>query len=136
MTYAVSFTASLPSYASAQTGDHDIFRRVGANRHGYACGRVGYIHHNRAGGGSHSITATYSGDSNYGPGTSGALTENIQDFTLAFASASGAASTPAGGHAAYTLVITPVDGATLPAGVSLSAANVPWERRRSFLRQR
>jgi uncharacterized cupredoxin-like copper-binding protein len=32
---------------------------------------------------------------------------------------------PAAGEAAYTLVVTPVGAATLPAGVSLAAGNVP-----------
>jgi hypothetical protein len=76
--------------------------------------------------GAHSITAAYSGDSNYGPGSSSTLTENIQDFTLTFAEgASGTASVPAGGRAEYRLVITPVGGATLPAGVTLAVPNVP-----------
>jgi hypothetical protein len=78
------------------------------------------------GAGQHSITAAYSGDNNYGPGTSSALAENVQDFTLTFvASGSSSASVPAGGTASYTLVLTPVNGTTMPAAVSLSAPNTP-----------
>ena len=54
------------------------------------------------------------------------MTENIQDFTLAFMDGtSGTASVPAGGQAVYKLVITPVGGATLPAGVTLALPNIP-----------
>jgi hypothetical protein len=35
------------------------------------------------------------------------------------------ANATAGGQAVYTLVITPLDGTTLPAGVSLTAAGIP-----------
>jgi hypothetical protein len=83
--------------------------------------------------GAHSITATYSGDSNYGPGTSGAVAENIQDFTLAFAGGgSGTATVPAGGQAVYTLTITPVGGTTVPAGVTLGVTDPPLGMTTSF----
>jgi hypothetical protein len=76
--------------------------------------------------GPHSITAVYSGDANYGPGTSNAVSETIEDFTLTFASGgTGKASVPAGGLAVYTLVVTPVGGTTLPAAVNLGATDVP-----------
>ncbi len=126
MTYAIAFTASLPSYASAQTGTMTFYD--GSTQIGTATVSAGSATFTTTGlaAGVHSITATYSGDSNYGPGASGAVSENIQDFTLAFASsASGTATVPAGGKAVYTLVITPVGGATLPAGVSLAAPNIP-----------
>jgi hypothetical protein len=126
MTYAVSFTASLPSYAATQTGTmtfYDGSTQIGtANVSG---GSATYTTTALAAG-VHSITAAYSGDSNYGPGTTSAVPETVQDFTLAFADGgSGAASAPAGGQAVYTLMITPVDGATLPASVGLTAAGSP-----------
>jgi hypothetical protein len=132
MTYAVSFTASLPAYASSQTGTMTFYD--GSTQIGTAAvaGGAATFTTTALAAGSHAITAAYSGDSNYGPGTSAALAENIQDFTLAFASGSGSASVPAGGQAVYTLVITPVDGAVLPAGVSLNASNVPLGMTASF----
>ena len=126
MTYAVSFTASLPSYASTQTGTMTFFD--GSTPIGTANIAEGAatITTTALAAGAHSITAAYSGDSNYGPGTSSTLTENIQDFTLAFMDGtSGTASVPAGGQAVYKLVITPVGGATLPAGVTLALPNIP-----------
>ena len=55
----------------------------------------------------HAITAVYSGDSSYGPATSGALSEKVEDFTLA-PSGSGSVSAAAAGLASFPLVITPV----------------------------
>jgi hypothetical protein len=126
MTNAVSFTASLPSYASTQTGTMTFYDGAAAIGTATISGGSATITTAALAAGAHSITAAYSGDSNYGPGTSSALTENIQDFTLTFADGtSGTASVPAGGQAEYRLVITPVGGATLPAGVTLDVPNVP-----------
>lgn len=122
----VAFTASLPAYASTQTGTMTFYD--GSTPIGTAniAGGSATITTAALGAGEHSITAGYSGDSNYGPGTSSALTENIQDFTLTFvASGSSSASVPAGGTASYTLMLTPVNGATMPAAVTLSAPNIP-----------
>jgi hypothetical protein len=125
MTYAVTFTASLPSYASTQTGTMTFYSGSTALGTASLSGGSASFTTTALAAGPQSITASYSGDANYGPGTSNTVAENIQDFTLAFAAGSGTASVPAGGKAAYTLVITPVDGATLPAVVSLAASNVP-----------
>jgi len=65
--------------------------------------------------GIQSITAVYSGDADYGPGTSSAITETVQDFTLAFASGIGTVTGQPGGQAAYSLVVTPTNGTLLPA---------------------
>jgi hypothetical protein len=133
MTYAVSFTASLPSSASTQTGTMTFYD-----------GSVSIGSANLAGGaatftttaltmGPHSITAVYSGDANYGPGTTNAVPETVEDFTLAFASGgTGKTSVPTGGLAVYTLVVTPVGGATLPATVNLGATNVPFGMTATF----
>ena len=126
LTYGVSFTASLPAYASTQTGTMTFYD--GATQIGTAtvAGGSGTFTTTALAAGVHSITAAYSGDSNYGPGTSSAMAETVEDFTLAFANAaSGTATIPAGGQAVYTLTITPVGGSTLPESVSLAAAEAP-----------
>jgi hypothetical protein len=82
--------------------------------------------------GSQSITAAYSGDANYGPATSSAITETVQDFTLAFADGNGTVTGEPGGQATYSLVVTPVNGILLPGAVTLSASNLPLGMTASF----
>ncbi len=122
----IAFTASLPAYASTQTGTmtfYDGSTQIGAAT---IAGGSATVTTAALPAGEHSITASYSGDSNYGPGTSSALIENIQDFTLTFvAGGSSSASVPAGGTASYKLVLTPVNGTTVPSAVTLSTPNIP-----------
>jgi streptogramin lyase len=76
--------------------------------------------------GQHPITAAYSGDSNFTTATSSALTEVIEDFTIAVASgSSSSASTSAGGQATYTLTIAPSGGAALAGAVTLAMSGGP-----------
>ena len=77
--------------------------------------------------GLHSITAAYSGDTSYGAATSSALTETIQDFAIAPASGSSSVTVSAGGLAVYSLVISPIDGPTLPGAVNLSVSGLPLQ---------
>ncbi len=125
MTYAVSFTASLPANESTQTGTMTFYN--GSTELGAAnvSGGSATFTTTALAAGTQSITAVYSGDADFGSGTSNAVAENIQDFTLAFAPGSGSASVSAGSQAVYTLVVTPIGGATLPAGVSLASGNLP-----------
>jgi hypothetical protein len=80
----------------------------------------------------HSITAVYSGDTNYTAATSPALTEIIQDFTLALSGGSGTVTVSLGGEADYPMVITPVGGATLPSAINMSLAGLPPGMTSSF----
>jgi hypothetical protein len=76
--------------------------------------------------GIHSITAVYSGDTNYTTATSLILSEIVQDFTIALsAGASGTVTAPLGGQADYSLLMTPLGGATLPAAVNLTLTGLP-----------
>lgn len=124
-TYAVSFTASLPSYATSETGTMTFYD--GSTQIGTATvsGGSATFTTTALAGGIHSITASYSGDANYGPGTSSALSQTVQDFTVAFSAGSNPATAHAGGQAVYTIVITPVGGSTFPAAVGLTATAVP-----------
>ncbi|MFZ0661702.1 MAG: Ig-like domain repeat protein [Acidobacteriaceae bacterium] len=78
-------------------------------------------------GGTHSITAVYSGDTNFASSTSAAITENIEDVTAVLGSSS--ASVAPGGSVTETLTLTSLgglNGATtfecsgLPTGASCS----------------
>ncbi len=122
----VSFTASLPAYASTETGTMTFYDGETPIGTAAIAGGSATISTASLTTGMHSITAAYSGDSNFGPGTSNPLAENIQDFTLSFANGgSSTASVSAGGQAVYRLTITPVGGDTLPATVTLRVPNIP-----------
>jgi hypothetical protein len=90
---------------------------------------------------THSITAVYSGSSNFVSVTSSALAELVQDYSLSISnptggsggSGSGAAGSSGGdtqtavpgGTATYTLALGPSNGATFPAPVTLSLSGLP-----------
>jgi hypothetical protein len=130
-TAAVTFTASLPAYASSETGTMTFY--AGSTAIGTA---------NVSGGSAmltttaltatQSITVVYSGDANYGPATSGAITEMVQDFTLAFSGGNGTVTAEPGGQATYSLVVTPTNGTQLPGTVTLTASNLPLGMTASF----
>jgi hypothetical protein len=125
MSNAVSFTASLPSYASTETGTMTFYSGSTAIGTAPVSGGSATLTTTALAAGTQSITAVYSGDSDYGPGTSNPVSEIVQDFTLTFASGNGSVTAQPGGQATYSLVVTPTNGTHLPAGVTLSASNLP-----------
>jgi hypothetical protein len=128
----VSFTASLPAYASAETGTMTFYSGSTAIGTASVSGGSATLTTTSLAAGIQSITAAYSGDANYGAATSGAITETVQDFTLAFADGNGTVSGLPGGQATYFLVVTPTNGILLPAAVTLSASNLPLGMTASF----
>jgi hypothetical protein len=75
--------------------------------------------------GSHSITASYSGDTNYtGPMSSAVATETVSDFTVSAASTT-ATVTP-GTAAEFTFTVSPVSPATsFPSAITFSVSGLP-----------
>ncbi len=130
--YGVSFTASLPSYASSETGTMTFYAGSTVIGTATVSGGSATLTTTALAVGNQPITVVYSGDANYGPATSGAITETVQDFTLAFAGGDGAVTAAPGGQATYSLVVTPVNGALLPGAVTLSASNLPLGMTASF----
>jgi hypothetical protein len=83
--------------------------------------------------GAHSITAVYSGDSSYSAVTSSIFVQTIQDFTITYTGGStGAVTVPAGGQALFPMMITPLDGSTLPGEVSLTLSGLESQATASF----
>ncbi|MGD1065080.1 MAG: Ig-like domain repeat protein [Terracidiphilus sp.] len=132
MAAAVSFTASLPSYASAETGTMTFYSGTTALGTANVSGGSATLTTTSLAAGTQSITAAYSGDANYAPATSSGISETVQDFTLAFAGGNGTVTAQPGGQATYSLVVTPTNGALLPAAVTLSASNLPLGMTASF----
>jgi hypothetical protein len=71
--------------------------------------------------GQHSLTASYSGDSNFTTATSTALTQSITDFQVALPAAS--QTVTAGGAATYSLTVTPAGGFT--GSISITCSQLP-----------
>jgi Bacterial Ig-like domain (group 3)/FG-GAP-like repeat len=71
--------------------------------------------------GVHVLNLSYSGDTNYAPGTSASLNQSVTDFQLAVTSAS--QTVAAGSVARYTLTLTPQAGFT--GNVTLSCSGLP-----------
>ena len=77
--------------------------------------------------GAHTISVTYSGDSNYLSSTSGAFKETIQDFSINVSPAS-SGSAPVvnpGSPASFSLILTPLGGPTMPAALVLGTKGLP-----------
>jgi hypothetical protein len=123
----VTFTASISYTATMPTGTVAFFDGTTQIGSGVVTAGVATSATSALTVGTHSITAVYSGDSNYTAASIGTLSETIQDFTLTLLGGSGAgtANVPLGGKATYPLVITPVGGATLPGAVSMSITGLP-----------
>jgi hypothetical protein len=119
----VTFTATIPALATAPTGTivfMDGTTQIGSGTVSSGAATFTTLALSAS---VHSITAVYSGDSSYGPATSGALAERVVDFTVAPAG-SGAVSVAAGGLASFPLVITPVDDTTIPGSIALSVSGL------------
>jgi hypothetical protein len=80
--------------------------------------------------GAHTITAIYSGDSNFVAVTSDTQTETVLDFNLNNSNGIGAGSVTSatvapGGTAVYTVIISPAGSTTFPSAVTLSVSGLP-----------
>jgi hypothetical protein len=88
--------------------------------------------------GSNSITAVYSGDTNFATASSIALTQNVEDFNLTITASGGTAGATTvtvlpGGVAVYTFTVSPLQGETFPGAISLSASGLPSGATYTFL---
>ncbi len=76
--------------------------------------------------GTHSITATYSGDTNFKASTTSAISVLVQDLVLAPASGGSVSiTTRPNGTAVFNLQINPIDGTTFPAAVTFTLSGLP-----------
>jgi len=75
---------------------------------------------------THSITAEYSGDTEFATSTSSSFSEVVEDFNFNVGTASVLSVTVLpGGTATYTLQVSPTGGSTFPSAVSLSLSGLP-----------
>jgi DNA-binding beta-propeller fold protein YncE len=85
---------------------------------------------------THSITAVYSGNANFTAATSSAVSEVVQDYSLSVSGSTGSGNSGGsssggsqtvvpGGSATYSLALSPSNGTTFPAPVTLSLSGLP-----------
>jgi len=123
----VTFTATVSSAASTPTGTVSFFD--GTTLLGSAvtltAGLATYTTSSLAIA-AHSITAVYSGDSNFVTVTSAVLTQTVEDFTLTMSSGGNTLQTALpGGKAQYVFQLGPSSGTTFPSAITLTASGLP-----------
>jgi hypothetical protein len=114
---AVTFTANIPSAASPATGTVNFYDSTTQIGSGIVTNGTATFTISTLSSSPHSITAVYSGDSSYGPATSGPLSEKVVDFTVAPAG-SGNVSAAATTVASFPIVITPIGTGTLAGAIT------------------
>ncbi len=125
LTTAVTFSASVPAPAGTPGGSvifYDGSTQIGTSSLSNGSASFTTSSLTQA---THSITAAYSGDSNYGPATSSVFTEVVEDFTLNAAGGGTVTVAPAK-VATFSLVITPVGGSSLPGTISFANNTLPF----------
>jgi sugar lactone lactonase YvrE len=127
---AVTLTATVSSAAGSPTGTVTFLDGATPLGTGTLAGGVATLTTSGLTVGSHTITAVYGGDGNFVSATSSALTEVIDDFNLAISVTGGASTITSvtvlpGGTAVFTFVVSPINAATFPTGVTLSASGLP-----------
>ncbi|MBZ5684902.1 MAG: Ig-like domain repeat protein [Acidobacteriia bacterium] len=126
LTDSVTFTATVSSVSGSPSGSVNFYDGATLLGSGtIASGTATYATSTLAVG-SHSITAAYSGDTQFSISNSSAVSQIISDFTVAIASGgSSSATVTAGGTATYALTISPSAGTTFPAAATLTTAGAP-----------
>jgi len=75
--------------------------------------------------GTHNITASYTGTSNFAASTSAASTETVQDFQLNASGGTTTATVNGGTNAQFTVPIAPTSGQTFIAPITLTLSGLP-----------
>ena len=130
VTTAVTFTATVTSTAGTPTGSVSFFDGTTLLGTVVLSNGVASYTTSSLAAATHSITAVYSGSSNSLSGTSSALAELVQDYSLSIPGSPGSGGGPSqtvvpGGTATYILALGPSNGATFPAPITLTLSGLP-----------
>jgi len=123
---AVTFTATVTSAAGTPGGTVSFYDGTTLLGQGTVSSGVATYSTPALAVGAHTITAAYSGDTDFSAVTSSALTEAIEDFTVSWLS-SGVTTLIAvpGGQAVYSLTLSPPSGMTFAAPITFSVTGLP-----------
>jgi hypothetical protein len=123
---SITLTATVSSTLAAPTGSVTFFDGTTMLGTGtIASGVAAYVTSSLPAG-ANSITAVYSGDTNFATVTSSALTETVETFALG--TSTGATTTQTvspGGTATYTFSVSPTGGTTFLDPVSFTVSGLP-----------
>lgn len=122
---AVNFIATVASVAGTPTGTVSFYDGTTLLGSGTLIAGTGTFSSSALVAGVHSITAEYSGDSNFVVVTSGALTETIENFTVSLPTGGTTATTQPGGQATYTLGVAPTNGTRFADPITFSVTGLP-----------
>ena len=123
---SVIFTATVSAAAGTPTGSVAFYKGSTLLGSGTLASGAATYATSSLPAGTHSITAVYSGDTQFSSLTSSALSQVIADFSVAVASGgSQSATVSAGGTATYHMTIVPSAVTTFPAAVTLAASGAP-----------
>jgi CSLREA domain-containing protein len=123
---AVTFTASVTSAVGTPTGTVNFLDGTTPLGSGTVAGGVATFSTSTLAIGSHSITAVYSGDTNFVATSSGTLTQAVLDILVSITSGSSPTQTTLpDGMAVFTLTIQPTSGTSFPGPLTLALAGLP-----------
>jgi hypothetical protein len=126
VTNSVTFTATLSSSASAPTGTVSFYDGTTMLGSGTLSAGVATYSTSSLAAGSHSITAIYSGDSNFLAVTSSITTETIENFTIGVPTGGATTATASpGGQATYSFAVNPPSGATFAGPITFTVTGLP-----------
>jgi hypothetical protein len=120
----ITLTAAFSSQATTPTGSVSFYDGTTLLGSGTLTSGVAAYTTASLAAGLHSITAVYSGDSNYVTGISAVMAETIEDFSLT-ASGNTSATIAGGGQAIFTFSVTPLNCQSLASEVALAISGLP-----------
>jgi hypothetical protein len=122
----ITFTATVTSTAGTPSGTVNFLAGSTLLGSGTLVGGVATFTTSLLSTGSDSITAVYSGDTNFlGSSTSSTLTESVLDFTLSTGTGGASQIVQPGGAANYIVTIAPTTGTQFPVITTLSVTGLP-----------
>jgi hypothetical protein len=123
---AVTLTATVSSSAGIPTGAVSFLDGTAPLGPGTLSSGVATLTTTSLAVGTHSITAVYSGGTNFVAATSAAQTQCVMDISLSGTAASSSSQTVTpGGTATYSMAIEPTSGTSFPAAVTLTVSGLP-----------
>jgi hypothetical protein len=122
---AVTLTATVSSSAGVPTGTVNFLDGTTPLGTGTLSGGVAMLTTSLLAVGTHSISAVYSGGSDFAAATSSVLSQSVMDISLSDTSSSGSSQTiTPGGSSTYSLAIQPDGGTFFPVAITLTVSGL------------